>query len=607
MYLKEIEIENTGPIDLIKESLPFHDNGNPKPLLIIGKNGSGKSIFISHIVNALISSKQTLYDDTDVEKGKVYKYRSPAYIKSGNTYSRSKLTFEEDMSVSEWQLDRTKADYEDFHKHTPLNKEWNEIGVNDTSFFKSNFQNKIPQLKKSIDSNCLLYFPANRFEEPSWLNYGNLINKADYRFLNNTSNISNRQIINYSPLKDTQNWLLDVLFDKYTLEFQTQNINFPVNEQGQKQINIPLNLFTGFQGESHNIHHAILKFLKSLFQVNENVRFGVGKRRARSISLMKNEQAWIPNIFNLSSGETALLNIFLSIIKDFDLSNAQFTQLSEIRGIVVIDEIDIHLHSNLQHTVVPELIKLFPKVQFIITTHSPLFLLGMRKEFQEDNIEVINLPGAEKVDIEGFSEFEKGYSYFKESEKYKSDLQTEINKSKLDFLFVEGDYDIKYINKASELLGQDDLLVSYQLVDSNGFGGIDKVWRHFDSKLADVTPQKMLLLYDCDTNKNNNNKSKVYKRIINSIKENPIEKGIENLFSKETIEKAIQEKTAFVDKTPQITKLVRGVEITEPEKWEINPNEKKNLCEWLVANGTKDDYQNFTIVFDILNEIRKDA
>lgn len=604
MYLKEIEIENIGPIDLIKESLPFHDNGNPKPLLIIGKNGSGKSIFISHIVNALISSKQTLYDDTDVEKGKVYKYRSPAYIKSGESYSRSKLIFEEDLSLSEWQLDRTKKDYEDFYKHTPINREWNEIGANDTSLFKANFQNKIQQLKTVIDSNCLLYFPANRFEEPSWLNYENLTNKADYRFLNRTSNISNRQIINYSPLRDTQNWLLDLLFDKYALEIKTQNFNFPVNQQGQQQINIPLPLFAGYQGESHNIHNAILLFLKSLFQTDENIRIGVGKRRARSISVMKNEQAWIPNIFNLSSGETALLNIFLSIIKDFDLSNAHFTNLSEIRGIVIIDEIDIHLHSNLQYKVLPDLIKLFPKVQFIISTHSPLFLLGMRKEIQDENFELINLPTAEKVDIERFSEFEKGYSYFKDSEKYKSDLQSAIYKSKLDFLFVEGDYDIKYIKRAAELLGHEELLTNFQLVDSNGYGGIDKVYRHFDSKLAEVTPQKMLLLYDCDTNKSNANKSNVYKRIINSIVENPIEKGIENLFSMETIEKAIQEKTAFVDKTPQITKLVRGEEIIEPEKWEINPNEKRNLCDWLAENGTTEDFQNFTVVFDILNEIK---
>ena len=166
-------------------------------------------------------------------------------------------------------------------------------------------------------------------------------------------------------------------------------------------------------------------------------------------------------------------------------------------------------------------------------------------------------------------------------------------------------YDIKYIKKASELLGQEDLLASFQLVDSNGYGGLDKVFRNFDSKLAEVIPQKMLLLFDCDTNRSNADKSNVYKRIINSVPENPIKKGIENLFSTVTIEKAIQEKTAFVDKTPEITKLVRGEEITEQEKWEVNPNEKGNLCDWLVEKGTVEDFQNFKTVFDILSEIKK--
>src|SRR5699024_9476743 len=151
-------------------------------------------------------------------------YRSPSYIKNGHSYSRSKLVFEEDLKLLEWQLDRSKNKYEEFYSYTPANKEWRRIGNNDTSLFEPNFQNETEKLKQLIDSNCLLYFPANRYEEPSWLNFDNLINKSDYRFLNKTSNISNRQIINYSPLKDNQNWLLDVLFDKFTLELQTQKL-----------------------------------------------------------------------------------------------------------------------------------------------------------------------------------------------------------------------------------------------------------------------------------------------------------------------------------------------------------------------------------------------
>jgi len=47
---------------------------------------------------------------------------------------------------------------------------------------------------------------------------------------------------------------------------------------------------------------------------------------------------------------------------------------ADIYGIVLIDEIDLHLHPSLQRALIPRLRKAFPKVQWIVTTHSPLVL-----------------------------------------------------------------------------------------------------------------------------------------------------------------------------------------------------------------------------------------
>ena len=49
---------------------------------------------------------------------------------------------------------------------------------------------------------------------------------------------------------------------------------------------------------------------------------------------------------------------------------------SQLQGIVIIDEIDIHFHPVMQKQLVELLSKLFPRVQFIATTHSPIPLLG---------------------------------------------------------------------------------------------------------------------------------------------------------------------------------------------------------------------------------------
>jgi hypothetical protein len=54
--------------------------------------------------------------------------------------------------------------------------------------------------------------------------------------------------------------------------------------------------------------------------------------------------------------------------------------LTDISGIVLIDEIDLHLHPAWQRTILPSLAVAFPKLQFICTTHSPLVASTVRKE-----------------------------------------------------------------------------------------------------------------------------------------------------------------------------------------------------------------------------------
>ena len=51
------------------------------------------------------------------------------------------------------------------------------------------------------------------------------------------------------------------------------------------------------------------------------------------------------------------------------------------QGLVMIDEIDMHLHPSWQQTVVANLMTAFPNIQFIITTHSPQVLSSIHKEF----------------------------------------------------------------------------------------------------------------------------------------------------------------------------------------------------------------------------------
>lgn len=54
--------------------------------------------------------------------------------------------------------------------------------------------------------------------------------------------------------------------------------------------------------------------------------------------------------------------------------------LEETPGIVLIDEIDLHLHPLWQQRILNDLRRIFPKVQFIVTTHAPSVIHSVKKE-----------------------------------------------------------------------------------------------------------------------------------------------------------------------------------------------------------------------------------
>lgn len=74
----------------------------------------------------------------------------------------------------------------------------------------------------------------------------------------------------------------------------------------------------------------------------------------------------------LSSGFRSILFILLGIIKEIEYRFQDNNVLaSDFNGIILIDEIELHLHPEWQGKVCSVLTKTFPKAQFIISTHSP--------------------------------------------------------------------------------------------------------------------------------------------------------------------------------------------------------------------------------------------
>ncbi len=77
------------------------------------------------------------------------------------------------------------------------------------------------------------------------------------------------------------------------------------------------------------------------------------------------------DVNQLSQGEKSLLALVGDIARRLAILNPSLDNPLEGEGVVMIDEVDLHLHPKWQHDLVDKLVQTFPNVQFILTTHSP--------------------------------------------------------------------------------------------------------------------------------------------------------------------------------------------------------------------------------------------
>ncbi len=79
-------------------------------------------------------------------------------------------------------------------------------------------------------------------------------------------------------------------------------------------------------------------------------------------------------INQLSDGEKCTIALFGDLARRMTLANPQLPNPLEGQGVVLIDELELHMHTSWQRKVMPVLKETFPNIQFIITTHSPQIL-----------------------------------------------------------------------------------------------------------------------------------------------------------------------------------------------------------------------------------------
>ena len=95
MYLRDCLLGSVGPIESVDVAFPVSEDGRPRPVVLVGRNGSGKTILLSHIVDALIEFAKVAYQDIVVDhlRGSYFKVVGSTNQRAGADFGVALLRF----------------------------------------------------------------------------------------------------------------------------------------------------------------------------------------------------------------------------------------------------------------------------------------------------------------------------------------------------------------------------------------------------------------------------------------------------------------------------------------------------------------------------------
>ena len=422
-------------------------------------NGRGKTTILSHIVDALYELARSHYsNEFEGKENKYYRISTSMFNLVSNEPSFVYFRFIYDDNKVDYIDIRNKCSQKDYDNainivdKIPYNKFSNSFENQSNIKYWHIESNKENHFRSVFDNNIITYFPSYRYETPSYLSDSYNI-KTDYKIDTRFSGYLKNPIEVVSGIRQIANWIMDVVLDWETYK-QTQQVQFPDGVTRTVDNSPELTIWNNL--------NAVLRDTLSSKSIKGLVRIGIGKRNSAGtrISVVTDNNGEIstisPNLFSLSSGESAILCCFGEILRQADEIRSNIL-LNDIQGIVLIDEVDKHLHIKLQKEILPKLFQLFPNIQFIVSSHSPFLNMGLADE-AVDRTQIIDLDNnglvCEPTNNDLYKEVYE--MMINENQRFYNqyiNLQAEVAKMSTPIVITEGKTDIVHILKAKEKLG----------------------------------------------------------------------------------------------------------------------------------------------------------
>lgn len=482
MYLNKLIIKNYGPITNLEYDIRLNNEGNPVPLVLIGKNGSGKTLLITSIVDMFVEAKRKLYPNgiLEVNSNNYYKKGNRSYIKHNEDMSYIKVDYGHNNRHIIYTDVMARNPKQDFSGDKRIEEE-----IKNNSVFKKNGYYREVDLNgievSEFESSIRIFFPFDRYYKPLWYNLNNY-NRISYDYENSVG-YSTTNIIKTDILSNVQEWTRSVFLQSLMQQIQIPKDDKISKDLWEKKVNIKID--TKLQ--------SYLKRIISIIKEDGNYDVIFPSRNNKLIGLT-GPNIHCSDISQMSAGELCLYAIAVSIIKEWDLFyNDNNIDLNDITGCVLIDEADANLHIDFAFRALPKLMKLFPKVQFILSAHSPFFLAGLKKEYEND-IDFLSLPDGVLInDLNSFSEITEAYDVFSlEIDELKKQVELLENENKrissLEnkvIIYTEGKTDVQFLKLALQKLSEYEDIKSkiefYDMKDEGlvGASELDKLFTAF--------------------------------------------------------------------------------------------------------------------------------
>lgn len=132
--------------------------------------------------------------------------------------------------------------------------------------------------------------------------------------------------------------------------------------------------------QTHPAKRILTRAIKQVIGNIKNIQFDKVERDVKVEWHQNDHPSTSLTLEQLSEGYRSMVTLIIDLVRRAFKLNPQLSDPLSVDGIVLIDEIELHLHPRWQQKVIGDLCTLFPNIQFVVTTHSPQVLTTVRGE-----------------------------------------------------------------------------------------------------------------------------------------------------------------------------------------------------------------------------------